>query len=64
MAKIFVINAGWVVNILWGFVATFMSKRTLSKYVITNEQDLINYFDEDQLLPEYGGTKEYEGENL
>jgi hypothetical protein len=59
LAKCIVINAGWVVNILWGFARTFMAQRTLEKYVIPSEQELVNHIPKDQLISELGGDAEY-----
>ncbi|KAL0476721.1 SFH5 [Acrasis kona] len=53
--RIFVLNTGWLVNMMFAFGRTFMTKRMLDKYVVASYADLKKYIDDDQLLKVLGG---------
>jgi hypothetical protein len=58
--RIFVLNVGWIVNVMFAFARTFMTKHMLDKYIVAKYDDLLDHVDSDQLIQILGGNNEYE----
>ena len=54
--RIYIINAEFMLRVMWNIAVKFIDKRTIEKVVILNQDELVNHIDKDQLLKEYGGT--------
>lgn len=59
MGKIFIINTPWIFPILWKLAKTFLDPKTRDKCVVLNFMELnqlLEYFNAEDLPEEYGGT--------
>jgi hypothetical protein len=60
MGMVCIVELGWLFKIGFAVVKNFMSKRTTGKIKLLNTHaELKQYFDEDQLMKEHGGTSEW-----
>ncbi len=60
LCKIYVNNVGWVVNLMFAFARTFMTKRMLDKYVVVHyKETLLEAVEADQLLEILGGESTF-----
>jgi hypothetical protein len=58
---VYVLRPNWFFKMIVGIIKPFLSEKTKKKLkLIDKPQDLINYFDADQLGKEYGGTSPFE----
>ena len=61
MGMVCIVELGWLFKIGFAVVKNFLSRRTVDKIKLLNTHaDLKQYFDDDQLMKEHGGTAEWE----
>eukprot|EP00761_Pharyngomonas_kirbyi_P012253 gb/GECH01012280.1/.p1 GENE.gb/GECH01012280.1/~~gb/GECH01012280.1/.p1 ORF type:complete len:269 (+),score=68.11 gb/GECH01012280.1/:1-807(+) len=61
LAFALVVNAHWSLSWMWSAIKPFLEASTAKKYkFIKNQQELLDYVDESQLLDDYGGQARYE----
>lgn len=57
LRRVFVINQPWTLSLLWTVVEPLLDPNTRKKVTFIKKQDvLLNYFDKDSLLCDFGGT--------
>ena len=60
LSMVYVLHANWLYKLAYGIIKPFLAKKTKDKIKIIGEiPELLNYFDEDCLLPEHGGTSDF-----
>ncbi|KAL9655047.1 hypothetical protein ABK040_008830 [Willaertia magna] len=58
LKRVCVLNAGWTINLIWGFLAPFFNEEVRNKYIIMKSKDeLLNHIDKEQLIEEHGGDR-------
>ncbi|TNV76486.1 hypothetical protein FGO68_gene8819 [Halteria grandinella] len=60
LSMLYVLSANWVYRAAYTLMKPFLAQKTKEKILILSDfGQLKEYFDEDQLLPEYGGTSQF-----
>ncbi|GBC04362.1 hypothetical protein RclHR1_05640005 [Rhizophagus clarus] len=57
---IFVLNYGWMYSGIWQILKRILPEESLNRIFFPSEQELWNYFDEENVLTEQGGKDTYE----
>jgi len=61
LSMLYVLHTNWLYKLAYGIIKPFLAKKTKEKIKIINDiPELLQYFDEDCLLPEHGGTSDYQ----
>jgi len=61
LEAVYILHANWLFKLIYGMIKPFLADKSRKKMrIISKKEDLLNYFDKDQLLPEYGGTAKYQ----
>ena len=56
----YVLHANWLYKTMYALIKPFLSPKTKEKIkIVARNEDLLEYFDQDQLLPEHGGSSKY-----
>eukprot|EP01124_Arcella_intermedia_P009159 TRINITY_DN1593_c0_g1_i1.p1 TRINITY_DN1593_c0_g1~~TRINITY_DN1593_c0_g1_i1.p1 ORF type:complete len:304 (+),score=52.26 TRINITY_DN1593_c0_g1_i1:29-940(+) len=60
LGKVYLIGAGWAFYMLWKVMSLWITTRTKNKVVFLDQdkwkEQLLEYFDKDQLVEDFGGT--------
>ena len=60
LASFYVLHVNWLYWLMYQVMKPMINKKTRDKiHILSGVNDLRQYFDPDQLLPEYGGTSTY-----
>lgn len=60
LASFYVLHVNWLYWLMYQVMKPLMNRKTRDKiHILKNPRDLLEFFDEDQLLPEYGGSSTY-----
>ncbi len=61
LEAVYILHANWFFKMMYGIIKPFLAEKSRKKKkILSKTEDLLNYFDADQLLPEYGGTNKFE----
>jgi len=61
LSVMYILNVNWLYKMMYGMIKPFLAQKTKDKIVILDQPEHLNkFFNEDQLLPEYGGTVPFE----
>ena len=60
--RYYVMGANWFFRAMFTIVKTFLSEKTASKVkLLADDKNLLNFFETNKLIKQYGGTSEIEG---
>lgn len=58
---VYILKPNWFFKMVFGMVKPFLSEKTKNKLKLVNKnEELLNYFEPQNLLKEYGGTADYQ----
>lgn len=65
LSNVFIINPNWFFKVLFTIIKPFLNSRTRKKIkIVQKNEDLLEFFDKENLLKELGGTSDYLKEDV
>jgi len=61
LEQVYILKPNWFFKMIFGLIKPFLSDKTKNKVKLINKnEELLNYFDPENLLKEYGGTSTFQ----